>query len=259
MSNNKGSLKREYRFALIVIFILFCLSFICLQLFFHFQNIAHNLAMLFKILSYISFGFIVLYCFYFIMRIYHLVIKPIIINQEIVTKINSGENNLRLDYQYDNEVADLVNNFNRFIDITHNSIKLIEDQYNRLKLYADIGEINYLEFSFTNKIIKIFYSKKFVNKYRIKNNIMIYTVKEYASLVHPKDREAFFNQLSMINRLQEKEYNLVYRVKYPFANKYCYVSTTGQISKDEKGEIFFIGVQVDITNLKETQEKLQQQ
>ena len=108
-------------------------------------------------------------------------------------------------------------------------------------------------------MIKIFYSKKFVNKYRIKNNIMIYTVKEYASLVHPKDREAFFKQLEMINHYQEKEYNLVYRVKYPQINKYCYVSTTGQIQKDEHGEIFFIGVQVDITNLKETQEKLQQQ
>lgn len=256
---SKGSLKKEFKFTLIILFSFFCLALICLQLFLHFQNSSRNLALMFQILSYVSLGFIILYSFYIIIRIYIIVIKPILKNQEIVTRISNGESNLRLDYNYNNEVSDLIDSFNRFIDFSQNSFKIIEDQYNRLKLYNDIGEINYVEFNFDDKIIKVFYSKKFVRKYNIENNIMTYTVKEFSSLVHPNDRRAFFEQLVLIKKYQDKEYDLVYRVKYPQADNYCHVSTCGQIQKDENNSLYFIGVQVDITNLKETQERLQQQ
>ncbi len=200
---------------------------------------------------------IFVYFVYFMVRMYYLVIKPIMLSQQVLTEINNGNEKLRLVYKYKNEVADLINSLNRYIDLSQNSFKLIEDQYNRLKLYSDIGEINYVEYSYEDKIIKINYSKKFVEKYNLKSHMITYTVKEFASLVHPNDREAFFKQLEQINVYKDKDYQLDYRIKYPEADKYCYVSTIGKINCD-KGD-YFMGVQFDITYLKDIQNQLQEQ
>jgi len=211
--------------------------------------------LLFKTLFFTFITFIVVYGLYSMTKIYILVIKPIMLSHEILNKISNGDEKLRLSYEYNNEMYDLVNSLNKYIDISQNGFKLIEEQYNRLKLYSDIGEINYFEYSFDKKSIKIFYSKKFVDKYHINNHIMIYSVREYLQIVHPNDRDKVYGQLSSINRLEDKEYKLDFRLKYPNAEEYCFISTLGQIKADE--ELYFMGVQLDITYLKDIQYQLQ--
>lgn len=253
----KKSIKKEFKTTFIIILVFFCLAIISFQLFMSYHNEENGYASLFQILSFISIGLIIVYSFYFLVRVYLLVIKPIINGQIVVTKISNGERDLRLDYQYDNEVADLVNSFNRFIDLSQKSISIIEEQYSRLKLYSDIGEINYVECNYDEDFIKIFYSKKFIKKYQLETPIITYSVADYVSLIHPDDQNAFYDQIQAILKMEGLEYKLDYRVKYPHASNYCYVSTRGQIQKDKV--LTFMGVQVDITYLKAIQERLQKQ
>ncbi len=220
------------------------------------SHMNHTLTIL-QSLSYSFIALIIIYGVYFMIRINQLVIKPVMDSYEIMNKISNGQEELRLSYKYNNEVSDLFNGLNKFIDISQNSFNLIEEQYNRLKLYSDIGEINYIEYDYESKMVKIFYSKKFMDKYQIENYMMRYSVREYMTLVHPNDRKKVFKQLEYINQHENKEYKLDFRVKFPNALSYCYLSTMGQIQK-ENGQ-YFMGVQVDITYLKEIQTQLQQQ
>lgn len=249
----KKSLKKEFRLVVIIILTLFCLSFLFLH-FYLFLNSNQSLKTLFHRISLALDVISIIIGTYYLVRIYHMIIKPMKEAQDIVNQINEGNNNLRLKYHYNNEIQDLVNSFNRFIDESQNSLVLIEEQYNRLKLYSDVGEINYVEFNFSIKTIKIYYCKPFIEKYHLEDNIMTYSVKEYLSYVHPEDRKKLFDQLKFLNKMSDKEYKLDFRLKFPNALDYCYVSTIGKIYKEQDYQ--FIGVQVDITYLKKIQHKL---
>ncbi len=212
---------------------------------------------IFGTLFYTFISLMLLFGTYFMLKIYILVLKPVMAGADVVNQINHGNEFVRISYKYNNEVTELIKSFNKYIDISQNSLNLIEDQYNRLKLYSDVGEINYFEYSYRTHEIKIFYSKKFVEKYHLSNHIIIYSVKNYLTMVHPNDINAVKEQLSLIVELTDTEYKLDFRIMYPQSKDYCYISSIGQIQVEK--ENYFIGVQLDITDLKNTENKLQEQ
>lgn len=197
------------------------------------------------------------YGLYFILRLYFIVVKPVIDNQSILKAINEGQEDLRLIYKYNNDISELFHGLNKYIDISQNSIKLIEDQYNRLRIYSDFGEINFVEYDATEEIIKITFCAKLVKRCNYDSSNKTFTLHEFAKMIHPDDLPVFQETVEAIKAREDREYRVDLRLKYPNCEDYMYISTIGQIYHDN--DLTFMGVQLDITYLKEIQMKLAEQ
>lgn len=256
-TKSNKSLKKNLAIYTVILVFLFVISVICFERFSDLNNNFNGKTQPYKITWYIVNLIMLVYIIYIIIKTYVLLIHPFVESKSVISRISKGEEKIRFRYKYNNEVNDLLDSFNHYIDISQNSLKLIEEQYDRLKLYSDIGEINYYEFIFDLKKVKISYNKNFVDKYHLPQSIITYSVKEYLSLVHKSDVKEVIEQFKKIYKLEKQEYRLDFRIKFPNALDHCYISTRGQI--DTKNNNCFLGVQVDITNFIKIQNKLHDQ
>lgn len=208
-------------------------------------------------LTFLATSATICYGLYFIMKLYFVVVKPIFENQKILKAINAGQEDLRLRYKYNNDIAELFHSLNKYIDISQNSIKLIEDQYNRIKVYSDFGEINFIEYDFHEELIKITFCDKLVKRCGYDSSRKTFTIEEFKALIHPDDLPIFQQTIDAIRLHEDKEYRVDMRLKYPNCEEYMHISTIGQIYYENNST--FMGVQLDITYLKEIQMKLAEQ
>ncbi len=255
--NNKSSLKKNLALSSVILTFLILISVFCFERFSGLNNDLDGKTQSYKIIWYIVNSILFVYIIYIITKTFVLLTRPFVESKSVIKRISNGEEKIKLRYKYNREVSDLLNSFNHYIEMTQDSLKLIEKQYDRLKLYSDIGEINYFEFNFDLKKIKISYNKKFVDKYGLPKSIITYSVKEYLSFVHKDDVKDVIEQFEKIYKLENQKYRLDFRIKFPKSLDYCYISTRGQI--ETKNKDFFLGVQVDITNFVKIQNKLHDQ
>ncbi|MDF2700685.1 MAG: hypothetical protein K0Q49_2248 [Haloplasmataceae bacterium] len=212
-------------------------------------------------LFYISLYFIVIltaiYLLYILLRLYLLFIKPIMEGYKFVEELSKGKTDRKWIYKYNNQFKDLVDSFNNYVELSKRSYSLISDQYYKLKVYSDVGEVNYFEYDFDKSEITAFYSGKFVNKYNLDCSERVYKVKEYLKLIHKDDLSSVDETFKSVLYKSLNEFKIEFRIKFPNCDNYCFSSCTGQ--RKIMGTEVFIGVQIDITDLKITQKRLIEQ
>lgn len=93
------------------------------------------------------------------------------------------------------------------------------------------------------------------------NDINNFTPDEFFACFHPKDQQAIGNYMGKVTQLKEGDFlEIEYRFKAKSGNWVWCKSYDSGFEYDENGELIsFIGSFIDITNLKETEQKLKKQ
>src|SRR5690554_291085 len=123
------------------------------------------------------------------------------------------------------------------------------------KLYHNIADINFYEVNFEKKLIIINISKSFMSKYGLNEDEIILKVNKFMNYVHKEYKKVIYNYHELlINSDVNTQVSFEFRIKYPNMNNYCWFKTV----VEKKSEHLFYGVQIDITDLKETELKLKE-
>lgn len=185
-------------------------------------------------------------------KFYYVMIKPISKNYLLIDQINQGNKDLRLTYHHDNELNSLINSVNKYLDISQSSMDLIQEQYNKLKIYSNIGEINYFELNIKNQTIELDYSSNFKRKYHLIDSNVVYTFEDYSKMIHHDDiiqvRDILFNPSQ-----KQQHFQLEFRIRPTSQSPIAYLSMVGECQADSNS---IIGVQIDITKLRSTENLL---
>ncbi|ERJ13640.1 bifunctional diguanylate cyclase/phosphodiesterase [Haloplasma contractile] len=216
-----------------------------------------NTARITYILTGLSIVIIVLYSGYIIFNTYLKVLKPLKEGCTVVEAIKNGDENSRWTYRHNNEIKNLVNSFNNYVDYSQVSLKLVKEEFVKNKLSTDIGEINFIEFSNDFSYITINYSSKFIADNNINYQIKTYLVDDYMELIDPSDRTRFRDLFESLKTNDIKEQiNVEYRIKYPNSQHKHWVSC--RISPKQSDANNILGIQIDITKIKEIQHDLKE-
>tara|TARA_R110001583_G_scaffold44966_2_gene142208 strand:+ start:21799 stop:26052 length:4254 start_codon:yes stop_codon:yes gene_type:complete len=130
--------------------------------------------------------------------------------------------------------------------------KLLE-QEERLLEAQRIGKLGYLDFNLiTNKLVL---SPESLRMFGFNSTTQNLTLEELTNRVHPNDLERVNNSLNKAIKNNE-DYNIEHRIIRPDGTL-VYVKSTAQLYKDASGKpIRLFGINLDITNRKESEKQL---
>lgn len=123
------------------------------------------------------------------------------------------------------------------------------------KLFQNIANINFYEVDFEKKLVTIDISKSFMKKYGLSEHQLSIKTDDYMDYVHEdyKNTITKYYQLLSTSDINTHE-SFECRIKYPNMNNYCWFKTV----VEKVSSTMYYGVQIDITDLKETELKLKE-
>ncbi|ERJ11689.1 sensor domain-containing protein [Haloplasma contractile] len=211
-------------------------------------NVYENLWVLNMSLLYIS-------GLYVILRIYLLLVKPILTGYKNIDKINQGVSTFNWNYKENNELKSLIDSLKQYITISDDRYKLITDQYKKIETFTSAGEINYCEYDSETSQFVIDFSAPCMRRYKVSQQRLSVNIRQYLRYIHENDvidlREKFNKFISN----EDSEFRVEYRIKLEQMTEYAWVLLVAQ--KSTESEHNFYGVQIDITELKQTRKELE--
>lgn len=123
------------------------------------------------------------------------------------------------------------------------------------KLIEHHANINFYEVDLIKGIIKIKLSNSFTKRYGLEENKIVINIDQFKNYVHEDDIEEIEKiSQQLFNGEVNAHISFSCKIKYPKVKRYCYFKNV--IEKVSK--TLFFGVQIDITELKDTELKLKE-
>lgn len=130
----------------------------------------------------------------------------------------------------------------------------IKELYERLFFAADQALSGYWEFNIDDD--KLFFSRKWKEFLGYKEDELKNELMTFESLVHPDDLDITMQMMDDFIMLKRKEFNAEFRMQHKDGS-YRWVNAVGGLMRTQENKMIFYGFHIDITELKDTQNRLQ--